>query len=263
MNDSLQAKPTSTSNKATAAAVLFAMTFPTIVTLVYFQWLRQSESSLQQIAFGTGKILQFGFPVVFVYLFHREKLQRTWHRIRYSSSVPTDVKARSRICVLMGSAFGMAVGLAMFILYFTVIDGTEVATNLSAMVAQKITSFGLDAPWKYFALLIFYAFGHSFLEEYYWRWFVFDFLRRFFPAWTANFLSSLGFMAHHVVVLGFFFGWSSPWTYVTSLGVAIGGSFWAWLYQREGRLLSAWISHMIVDAWIFTLGYLLLRGTVY
>ena len=140
--------------------------------------------------------------------------------------------------MLIGSAFGMAVGLAMFILYFTVIDGTVVAANLIAMVAEKITSFGLDAPWKYFALLIFYAFGHSFLEEYYWRWFVFDFLRRFFSVGPANILSSLGFMAHHVVVLGFFFGWNSPWTYLTSLAVAIGGSFWAWLYQREGRLLS-------------------------
>lgn len=263
MNDSLHANSKSTSNKITATAVLFAMIFPTIVTLIYFQWLRHSESSLQQLAFGTGKVLQFGFPVVFVYLFHCEKLQLTWRRIRYSSSIPTEVKASSRICILIGIAFGVAVGMAMFILYFTVIDGTDVATNLVGMVAHKITSFGLDKPWKYFALLIFYALGHSFLEEYYWRWFVFDYLRKFFSDWAANILSSLGFMAHHVVVLGFFFGWNSPWTYLASLGVAVGGSFWAWLYQREGRLLSAWISHMIVDAFIFALGYLLLRGTVY
>ena len=263
MNDAPQTTHESKSERLTAIALVFAMVFPTIVTLVYFQWLRHSESSLQQIAFGVGKVLQFGFPVIFVYYFHREKLELTWRRIRYSSSIPTSVKAQSRICMLIGIAFGIAVGVSMFMLYFSVIQGTDVATNLTAMVADKVSSFGLDKPWKYFALLVFYALGHSFLEEYYWRWFVFDFLRRFFSVWTANILSSLGFMAHHVVLLGFFFGWDSPWTYLTSLGVAIGGSFWAWLYFREGRLLSAWISHMIVDAFIFALGYFLLKDVIY
>ncbi len=263
MSKSTLPKSDSAMNRSDTAAVLFAMVFPTFVTLVYFQWLRDSESSFQQIAFGAGKLLQFGFPAVFVYFLHRNKLQQTWQQVRYRSSAPTAVKARSRNCVLIGIAFGMTVGILMFLLYFVVLDGTVVAEKLTEMVAEKITSFGIDAPWKYFGLLIFYAFGHSFLEEYYWRWFVYDFLRKSFPIWTANVLSSLGFMAHHVVVLGFFFGWNSPWTYLASLGVAIGGSFWAWLYQREGGLLSAWISHMIVDAWIFALGYFLLRGTIY
>ena len=53
------------------------MIFPTIVTWVYFQWLKDSESAWQQTAYGLGKILQFGFPVVFVWLFHRERIWRT------------------------------------------------------------------------------------------------------------------------------------------------------------------------------------------
>ena len=43
-------------------AVIFAMVFPTVVTLVYFQLLANSDSRLQQVAYGIGKTLQFLFP---------------------------------------------------------------------------------------------------------------------------------------------------------------------------------------------------------
>ena len=33
----------------------------------------------------------------------------------------------------------------------------------------------------------------------------------------------------------------------------------AWQYDRTGRLRAPWISHMIVDAGIFGLGYFLIR----
>lgn len=106
---------------------------------------------------------------------------------------------------------------------------------------------------------IFYAICHSFLEEYYWRWFVFDFLQKFVSTLVANLLSSFAFMAHHVILLGFFFGWDSPLTYGFSLCIALGGSVWAWQYKKTGSLLAPWISHMIVDAGIFSLGYFIVR----
>ena len=65
-------------------------------------------------------------------------------------------------------------------------------------------------------------------------------------------------MAHHVILLGFFFNWS-PWTYVLSASIAVGGAFWAWQFNRTGKLRVPWFSHMIVDAGIFSLGYFLVR----
>jgi len=101
---------------------------------------------------------------------------------------------------------------------------------------------------------------HSYLEEYYWRWFVFVRLRDYLPDGQAMLVSSLGFMAHHVILLATFFGWDSPLTWLFSAGVAIGGYVWAWLYRHTGNLLYPWISHLIVDAAIFTLGYFLVFG---
>jgi hypothetical protein len=41
--------------------------------------------------------------------------------------------------------------------------------------------------------------------------------------------------------------------------VAIGGFFWAWLFGRENSLRSCWVSHAIIDAAIFTLGFFLVK----
>lgn len=226
-------------------ALVFAMLFPTLVTLVYFQWLKDSGSSFQQLAYGIGKVLQFGFPVVWVLIWYRQKLK--WSGDQNSKQI------------WLGVGFGLVVAAAMFAIYFLLIQPTEVAAGLTEMVKEKVGGLGVDSIWKYAGLGCFYALCHSFLEEYYWRWFVFDYLKKFTSSLWANILSSLGFMAHHVILLAFFFGWASPLTYLFSLCIAVGGMFWAWQYDRTGRLRAPWISHMIVDAGIFGLGYFLIR----
>ncbi len=76
-------------------------------------------------------------------------------------------------------------------------------------------------------------------------------------------LSSLAFMAHHVVILdvylpGRFFTANIPF----SLGIAVGGAVWAWLYNRADSVWSPWLSHAIVDGALFVIGWdLLFRGT--
>jgi membrane protease YdiL (CAAX protease family) len=234
-----------------------ALCLPTLVTLIYFQWLRHADAMVQQTAYGIGKAIQFAFPVAFVWLFYREKFV-----FRKHNQLPTD-KSGSLNNFHFGLVFGVAVVVLMFSCYFLLIDRTDISLRLKTMVSEKITSIGMSSVWKYTALGIFYAICHSFLEEYYWRWFVFDHLRMMISARWANLISSIGFMAHHVVLLGFFFGFDSPLAYVFSAAVGIGGVFWAWLYAREDGLFSPWISHMIVDAGIFLLGYFLVRETVF
>ena len=77
---------------------------------------------------------------------------------------------------------------------------------------------------------------------------------------TAIVISSLGFMAHHVLVLGHFFGFNSFACWFFSLCVAVGGAFWAWLYERTGSLLGPWLSHLLIDAAIFLIGFDLVKG---
>jgi membrane protease YdiL (CAAX protease family) len=228
------------------AAIVFAMVLPTIVTLVYFLWLKDAESSLQQSAMGIGKVIQFGFPFVWVWLWYRGTFRKTAQPV-----------SGGQIGFAIG--FGLAVVAVMFLLFFFVIEPAGLADGLTELVKEKVGGLGIDAVWKYVALGVFYSLCHAFLEEYYWRWFVFDYLKKVTSTLTANIVSSLGFMAHHVIVLGYFFGWTSPLAYALSLCIAVGGMVWAWQYDRTDRLVAPWISHMIVDAGIFTLGYFLIR----
>jgi membrane protease YdiL (CAAX protease family) len=232
-------------------AICFAMVFPTLITLVYFQWLKDAESSFQQIAFGIGKVIQFGFPVLWIWLFYR-------HRLKRSKNTDEQNNHSSINDLLIAAGFGLIVSVAMFAIYFFVLADSEIANNLVVMVKEKVSGMGVNSIAKYAALGIFYALCHSFMEEYYWRWFVFDMLEKFVSTPVANVISSLGFMAHHVILLGFFFNWQ--WlTYPLSLCIAVGGMFWAWQYKKTGSLLAPWISHMIVDAGIFSLGYFLVK----
>jgi membrane protease YdiL (CAAX protease family) len=119
--------------------------------------------------------------------------------------------------------------------------------------------FGIDSLWKYAVLGVFYSLIHSLMEEYYWRWFVFRQLRELVPLWPAIAVSALAFMGHHVIVLGEFFK-EAPWlAWLLSSSVAVGGGFWAWLYERTGSIYSTWLSHLLIDAGIFWIGYDLVR----
>ena len=126
-------------------------------------------------------------------------------------------------------------------------------------IFDKLHGFGVNRFGTYLVLASFYSLAHSGLEEYYWRWFVYGNLRRLVPWKAAVPISSLGFMCHHVILLAVYFGPRAAATWAFSLAVAAGGAFWAWSYQRTGSLAGPWLSHLLVDAGIFLVGYDLVR----
>jgi membrane protease YdiL (CAAX protease family) len=245
-------------------AIGFALVYPTILTLVYFQWLQSATAGIQQSVYAIGKLIQFSFPVLFVLFASSRNGTNAWPRVgdheelsnQSAGSVLTQDTARNSF--LLGLAFGLTLVVVMFTIYFFILP-TNVAERLVTMAQNKVNAMGVETPAKFLALSLFYVIGHSFLEEYYWRWFVFNGLQQCLAIWKANLIAAIGFMAHHVVLLGFFFGWNSPFTYLLSASVAVGGIFWAWLFNRQMGFRSSWFSHAIVDAGIFGLGMIILN----
>lgn len=222
------------------AAVSFAIVLPTLVTLVYFVWAERFPAAIQQATYAVVKSIQFLFPVVWVLWVQRERPHFNRPIIRG---------------VGLGIAFGLVVSAVMVAAYHTWLKHTAFYLAAEVEMRDKIADFQLGEPWKFVVLGVFYSLVHSFLEEYYWRWFVFGQLRRLTPLAVAIVVSALGFAAHHVIVLATYFGWTSPLTWIFSLCIAVGGAFWAWLYHRSGSLLGPWLSHLLVDAAIFVIGY--------
>jgi len=256
------------SRTATRMAVLFAATFPTLVTWLYFVALRDRASHIQQTAYAVGKLIQFGFPLVWVCLLSRRPRDGAEDAISVEAAaevaIPPQMVGRPdslnpqrpnyQVSLIVGAGFAVLVVIAMFAIYHWGLSTATSFADSRAAIQQKVSSFAIDRWWKYALLGCFYAVVHSLLEEYYFRWFVAGQLQQVVTPAKAILWSSVAFMAHHVVVLANYFGWASPWTAFFSLAVAIGGAFWAWLYHRYRTLAGPWLSHLLVDAGIFLIG---------
>jgi len=229
---------------ADLAALLFALVFPSVLTWAYFVALRHSPAALQQTAYGIGKTIQFVLPVFWVLAIQRRRPSRS----RPSASG-----------LVEGLLFGLTVFALALALYHTWLKPAGLFQAVGEKIEAKIVNFGIRGLGAYLVLAAFYSLIHSFLEEYYWRWFVFGQLRNLIPWPAAIGVSSLAFMAHHVILLATYLGWSSPAAYLFSLGVAVGGAYWAWLYHRSRSLYGPWLSHLLIDAAIFAIGYDLVR----
>lgn len=224
--------------RADWAAVAAALAFPTLATWLYF--IALAGSPAMRTAYGVTKLLQFSFPLVWVVLWQRR-------RMRLSGPAPADVG--------IGLALGLIVLAGMLALYYGFLKASPAMAQTPAQAAQKLAEFKIDAPLRFLGFAVFLSLLHSLLEEYYWRWFVFGQLSRGAPFFVAAIVSSLGFMAHHVLVIGEYFPGRGAYVAFLSLCVAVGGFLWAWLYRRTGSLYGPWASHLVVDAGLMWLGY--------
>ncbi len=227
------------------AALGFAVCFPTVLTFAYFVLFAGHPASAP--IYGIGKVIQFGFPAFWVFLVLREEFERPRWK----------VEGNEDNCLLLGAGFGIAVSGLMIALGLLWLKPSGFLDAPIVAIQGKIVDMHIDSVSAFLAVSLFYSVCHSLLEEYYWRWFVFKRLQSFVSFPSAVVISSLGFMAHHVIVLAMFFGWSSPATYFFSLCVAVGGAAWAWMYQRSRSIFAPWLSHALIDSGIFAIGYLL------
>jgi membrane protease YdiL (CAAX protease family) len=230
-------------------AVAFASFFPLIMTTIYFVVLHDPEGNqanpVWMAAFGIGKFVQFSFPAAYVFWFERDKVRPTWPGWH---GMP------------LGVGFGLVVGAGMFVLYyFFVRHIPSVSEQSPQMIWDRLVQFRATTTATYLALGFYICVLHSLGEEYYWRWFVFGWLKRHVPVNVAIVLAALGFMLHHVVILGVYFP-GQFWTLVMpfSICVAVGGGVWSWIYDRTGDLWAPWVSHAIIDAAILGVGYVML-----
>jgi membrane protease YdiL (CAAX protease family) len=231
-------------------ALFFAMSFPALMAWVYFVVLAgptvtegtaNTPGFLALCVYGLSKTIQFTFPVLWSWRFERQRLQLGRPNFRG---------------LFWGLGFGLFVDAIILGFYY---GGLREALPLAGAVRAKMVSFHAETPLRYLALCLFLAGIHSLMEEYYWRWFVFRELKELMAVAPAVVLSSLAFMAHHVILLMVylpdrFFTAALPF----SLAVAVGGGVWAWLYHRTGTIYSSWLSHLLIDAGILAVGYDLL-----
>lgn len=233
-----------------AAALLFACLFPTLATWLYF--IQLSGTGWAMHAYAATKVIQFAFPAIWV--LGREGVR---------PPLPRSGKGRPKVGVrglLFSLTSGSAIVAVLLLSWRAVLAASPAFERAPAAVAEKVASLGIDSGAKFLLLAAFYSVIHSFLEEYYWRWFVFGRLHRRLPFAAAAMVSALAFTFHHVLVVGHFLGGFGILTFAVSLVVTAAGLLWAWLYDRTGHLAGPWLSHALADAGLMWIGYQMWRG---
>ncbi|MEA2559862.1 MAG: hypothetical protein QOH06_1366 [Acidobacteriota bacterium] len=228
-------------------ALVFACLFPTLATWLYFIQLSGTGWALH--AYAATKIIQFAFPAIWV-----------WAREGFRPPLPQSGGGLGR-GLLFSLISGLTIVAALLLSWRAILAASPAFEQAPAAVAEKVGSFGIDSGAKFLLLGAFYSVIHSFLEEYYWRWFVFGRLSRRLPFSAAAVVSALAFTSHHVLVVGFFLGSFGVLTFAVSLIVTAAGLLWAWLYHRTGHLAGPWLSHALADAGLMWIGYQMWLGT--
>lgn len=227
-----------------AFIILFVLFFPTLLTWAYFVMGERLAPGFSKGVFSVGKTLQFVFP----FLITAFVLKERWLIRRFNTRG-----------LLFGGAFGLVVALTIFFAgKACVSSGDPAFLQLKEELLQRLEQFGMASKGAFLFVSFFYSVIHSGLEEYYWRWFAFGRLakkRSFIP---AALIANIAFTFHHIVVLGVYFGFQNPLTWLCSFGVFFGGMVWQTIYRRTDSIYGAWLSHGLIDAGIFAVGFLLL-----
>lgn len=126
-------------------------------------------------------------------------------------------------------------------------------------LAAAVEPVGLTNPAVYLGVAVFWILGNSVLEEYVYRWFVYERATKLVGRRWAVVFSAGAFVVHHALSMAAFFDWRT--TTLACAGVFVGGLIWSWLYARYETLWAPYVSHAIVDVAVFAVGAAMIFGT--
>jgi hypothetical protein len=219
-------------------ALLLLVPAQSIATAMFF-W--AVDTPVGKFIFVACKLWMALLPVVWLKFVDREPL--SWSPPRLGG-----FRAGTVLGLLIAAVIFAGYGIA---LHFGVINSDK--------IAGRAAQTGLNHLSAYIGGAIWWITVNSLMEEYVWRWFVFQKFEALLGSKAAVIAAALAFTAHHVIVLAAQFNW--PIVLLGSLGVFIGGAAWSWLYLRYRSIWPSYLSHAIVDAAIFIIGYWLIFGS--
>ncbi|MYB18440.1 MAG: CPBP family intramembrane metalloprotease [Holophagales bacterium] len=240
MNRSGENEPIAARRRGLWWAILgAAMTLPTVASLAYFVWL-EGTAWVAPVYLG-AKAIQFAGPIVAL------------TALLAAAFGP----ARPGRSIALGLGTGIAGAGFTWLAYAVLFRGGEMAATAAGAITVKLADFHLDTLERYVVAALLISFVHSWLEEVYWRAFVYGRLRSLTSSRSSHLVAAIGFAAHHVVVIGVYLGDASVLLLtLMSLPVVFGGVLWSFLYRATGnRLLAPWLSHVCLDLAIMAVGY--------
>lgn len=154
--------------------------------------------------------------------------------------------------LLPSAALGLCIYGALLTAYFLIgpfFDLSRIAGALTENAGVTRDNF------LYVSLYI--SFVNSFLEEFFFRGFVFTNLNRHAGRRAAYLFSAAAFSLYHVAMM---IGWFSPLLFALIMtGLVAGGMIFNRLNEKLDTIYCSWLTHMFANFAINTVGFLLLK----
>ena len=162
---------------------------------------------------------------------------------------------------------GLAAGLVLGALMGAAVIAVYVSFGRDLIDFERLRQIehdvGLTTPERYLVFSAYIVLVNSLLEEYVWRWFVFEKSAAWLGARGGSagavLLSGLGFTLHHA--LTFAVQMDTLPAVLASLGVFAGGCLWSLCYRAFRSIWPGYLSHALVDVVALYIGFRLLFGT--
>ncbi len=146
---------------------------------------------------------------------------------------------------------GLAIGLAAMAIITATYSLTINLVDYEGIVDELQGKSGITAM-NFLVVGLYITLGNSFLEEYFFRGFVFLNLYRQGHVRFAYMFSSLAFALYHMAI---FRTWFEGWLMVLALAGLIGiALILNWLTSRSGSYASSWLAHALADSAIIIIG---------
>lgn len=223
-------------------SVIPAMILPLLAAFFYFVLFPAAQQAWGIYA-GT-KIFILLWPLIALLLIQKKR----------PTGQPIDWAKHVRAIPLGLGTGAIIVAWGISVYEFTAVG--EYVRTYAGEIRTKVEELNLGVSLVYILFTGGISLLHSLLEEYYWRWFVFGQLEKVLKPWPAYLVASLAFASFHYVVLSSYFPPLGVFGFGTLVG--IGGLLWCWMLRRQKSLVGIWVSHALVDAGIFYIGYDLL-----
>jgi membrane protease YdiL (CAAX protease family) len=155
--------------------------------------------------------------------------------------------AKSRTSLLIGLFSGILFFGILLGAYFVLQSYIDFAPIISELETKlKIT------PVNFIAIGLYITLGNSFIEEFFFRGFVFLNLHRTGRRFFAYLFSSLLFALYHIMI---FRNWFTPPLFgLAVLGLMVVGLLFNWMDTKSKNFVNSWIAHILADAAVILIG---------
>lgn len=159
-----------------------------------------------------------------------------------------------------GAIIAFGIGAALYTLLLGAYFLIGPYFNFSKIAGSLTSNAGITKD-NFLIISLYISFVNSFLEEFFFRGFLFTNLKKSSNRILAYLLSASLFACYHVAMM---IGWFSPILFILVMaGLLVGGIIFNWLNEKLDTIYCSWLTHMFANFAINTIGFILLnKGAV-